>query len=111
KAFRRDTRKLDGIIANLPYIPSDQIHDLEPEVRNGDPLIALDGGAYGLDLVSSLTASAPAVLRKGGVLALELGREQVETVSGILEKDPLWEDVSAYNDLAGRPRVVTARAI
>ncbi len=111
KAFRQDTRIFDGIVANLPYIPSDQIGDLEPEVRDGDPLIALDGGDSGLELVLSLTASAPAVLRKGGFLALELDREQVETVTKILEKDPLWEDVRAFSDLAGQPRIVTARAI
>ena len=99
----------DGIVANLPYIPSGQIHDLEPEVRDGDPLIALDGGYDGLDLVRSLLASAPGVLRGGGVLALELDREQVQTVSRMLEKDPLWEDVRTFSDLAGRPRVVTAR--
>lgn len=109
KAFRQDIGIFDGIVANLPYIPSGQIENLEPEVRDGDPLIALDGGDSGLELVLSLTASAPAVLRKGGFLALELDREQVETVSDILEKNPLWEDVRAFSDLAGRPRVVTAR--
>ncbi|MCK5116032.1 MAG: peptide chain release factor N(5)-glutamine methyltransferase [Candidatus Aegiribacteria sp.] len=111
KAFRQDVRIFDGIVANLPYIPSDQIPDLEPEVRDGDPLIALDGGDSGLELVLSLTASAPAVLRKGGFLALELDREQVKTVSETLEEDPLWEDVRAFSDHTGRPRVVTARAI
>ncbi len=111
EAFRQDVRKFDGIIANLPYIPSHQIHHLEAEVRDGDPLIALDGGASGLELVSSLTTSACSILRKDGVLALELDREQVETVSKMLEKDPLWKDVSTFRDLAGQPRIITARAI
>ena len=111
KALRQDIRILDGIIANLPYIPSGQIGNLEPEVRDGDPLIALDGGASGLELVLSLIASAPAVLRKGGFLALELGREQVETVTKILEINPLLEDVRALSDHTGQPRVVTARTI
>ena len=110
KAFRQDIGMFDGIVANLPYIPSARIGDLEPEVRDGDPLIALDGGDSGLELVLSLAASAPAVLRKNGVLAIELDLEQVETVSKLLEEDPLWEDVRAFSDLAGRPRVVTARA-
>ncbi len=109
KAFERGNRLLDGIIANLPYIPSGQIHDLEPEVRDGDPLIALDGGTDGLDLVSALTASAPAVLRQGGVLALELDMKQVGTVSKILEKDTLWDKVSTFSDHAGRPRVIIAQ--
>ncbi|NOQ22790.1 MAG: peptide chain release factor N(5)-glutamine methyltransferase [Candidatus Aegiribacteria sp.] len=110
EAFRQGAGIIDGIIANLPYIPSAQIHDLEPEVRDGDPLIALDGGADGLELILSLTASAPALLRKGGILALELDREQVETVSETLEKNPLWRDVNVFNDHTCRPRVVTARS-
>ncbi|RKZ10684.1 peptide chain release factor N(5)-glutamine methyltransferase [Candidatus Fermentibacteria bacterium] len=109
EALRQDIGIFDGIVANLPYIPSGLIHDLEPEVRDGDPLIALDGGHDGLELVRSLLVSAPGILRGGGVLALELDREQVETVSKLLEKNPLWEDVRAFNDLAGHPRVVTAR--
>lgn len=109
EALRQDIGVFDGIVANLPYIPSGLIHDLEPEVRDGDPLIALDGGHDGLDLVRSLLVSAPGALRRGGILALELDREQVETVSKLLEKDPLWEDVRTFSDLAGHPRVVTAR--
>ena len=110
EALRRDIRIFDGIVANLPYIPSGLIHDLEPEVRDGDPLIALDGGHDGLDLVRSLLVSAPGALRRGGILALELDREQVGTVSELLEKNPLWEDVRTFSDLAGHPRVVTARS-
>ena len=110
KALMPDIKIFDGIVANLPYIPSGQIPGLEPEVRDGDPLIALDGGHDGLDLVRSLLVSAPGVLRRGGILALELDREQVGTVSQMLEKDPLWEDVRTFSDLAGHPRVVTARS-
>ncbi|MEN8208821.1 MAG: peptide chain release factor N(5)-glutamine methyltransferase [Candidatus Fermentibacteria bacterium] len=109
EAFRQDIGLFDGIIANLPYIPSDLIPDLEPEVRDGDPLIALDGGADGLELVRSLISSAPAFLRKGAVLALELDTEQVETVCELLAKDPQWENERAFSDLTGRPRVVIAR--
>ncbi|MCD4702039.1 MAG: peptide chain release factor N(5)-glutamine methyltransferase [Candidatus Aegiribacteria sp.] len=109
ETFRQGIRIFDGIIANLPYIPSAQIHDLEPEVRDGDPLIALDGGVNGLDLVLSLIDSVPGILKIGGILALELDHEQVETVSKILEKNHLWIDVNAFNDYAGQPRVVTAR--
>jgi release factor glutamine methyltransferase len=111
KAFGRDSRVFDGVIANLPYIPSSQIRDLEPEVRDGDPLVALDGGTDGLELVSELIDTVPGILREGGVLALELDREQVMTVSDILTRDPLWSDVKTLRDLAGRLRVVIARKV
>jgi release factor glutamine methyltransferase len=109
EALRRDIGIFDGIIANLPYIPSGQIGDLEPEVKDGDPMIALDGGTDGLELVLPLIVSAPGVLRKGGILALELDREQVETVSEMLAADPQWEDVGVFSDYAGHPRGVIAR--
>jgi release factor glutamine methyltransferase len=110
KTFKRNSRIFDGVIANLPYIPSSQIHDLEPEVSDGDPLIALDGGTDGLDLVSELIDTVPGILRKGGILALELDQEQVEPVSEILENDPLWKDINTFRDFTGRPRIVIARA-
>ena len=109
RTFKLNSRIFDGVIANLPYIPSKQIHDLEPEVRDGDPLIALDGGTDGLELVSELIDTVPGILKSGGILALELAREQVEPVSDILIKDPLWSDVNTFRDLAGRLRIVIAR--
>ncbi|MCD4776477.1 MAG: peptide chain release factor N(5)-glutamine methyltransferase [Candidatus Aegiribacteria sp.] len=109
KTFGRDSRIFDGVIANLPYIPSSQISDLEPEVRNGDPLIALDGGTDGLELISRLIDTVPGILTKGGILALELDREQVEPISDILRKDPIWMSVKTLHDLTGRMRIIIAR--
>jgi len=109
-AFRLDTHIFDGVIANLPYIPSHQIIGLEPEVSKGDPHIALDGGADGLELVLSLIDSVHGIIRKSGILVLELGEEQVKKVSEILESIPHWKNVRQITDLAGRPRAVTARA-
>lgn len=108
KPFRTGAARFDGVIANLPYIPSLEIDTLEPEVRFGDPRIALDGGSNGLDLVRILLEEVPSLLKKNGVLALELASDQVPTVAERLSKDKNWCCVEYGNDLTGRKRVVLA---
>ncbi len=110
-AFGEKSGIFDGIVANLPYIPSNEICDLEPEVRNGDPMIALDGGADGLELVSLLTAAVPELLKRDGILALELDPGQVSAISDDLENCSFWKDIKTFRDLAGHRRIVTARRI
>lgn len=101
----------DGMVANLPYVPSGEIQGLQPEVSKGDPRIALDGGPDGLRLVERLLDSAGSLLAGGGFLALELGTEQTGPVRDGMAAAGLWEDVSIEDDLTGRPRFVTARRI
>jgi len=110
RAFRQNSGVFDGVIANLPYIPSCQIRNLEPEVREGDPRVALDGGADGLDLVSLLIGSLPGILKRDGVLALELDSMQVGTISELLKNNPRWKEVIPLLDLTGRSRIIIARA-
>jgi release factor glutamine methyltransferase len=98
----------DGIVANLPYIPSHEIAGLQPEVRLGDPAVALDGGADGLDLVRVLLDDAPRVLRDSGVLAMELDPSQVGEVSELLNSCGSFHSVEAHKDLTGRTRFITA---
>jgi len=74
------TGPFDLIVANLPYVPAGALADLPVEVRH-DPALALDGGPDGLRLVGQLLADAPRLLSPAGVLALELGEGQAETVA------------------------------
>lgn len=99
----------DGIVANLPYIPSTDIDGLQPEVRNGDPVLALDGGEDGLELVDRLLSSAPSLLKRNGLLALELDPRQTGQVYRRLTDDRKWTDAAIHDDLSGRPRFATAR--
>lgn len=68
--------KFDVIVANPPYIPTAEIAGLEPEVRDFDPRIALDGGADGLDVTRRILEQAGDWMRPGGLLAMELGSSQ-----------------------------------
>ena len=108
KPFGTGSARFDGVIANLPYIPSLEIDTLEPEVSCGDPRIALDGGIDGLDFVRILLEEVPSLLNKNGVLALELASDQVPGIAERLSNDNSWCCVESVNDLTGRRRVVIA---
>jgi release factor glutamine methyltransferase len=104
----RALEKLDLITANLPYVRAGDIPSLAPEVRS-EPLLALDGGADGLDLVRALVTAAPALLAPGGALVLEIGQGQAEDTAGLCRAAGL-EDVRTRADLGGIDRVVSGRA-
>jgi len=93
------------MVANLPYIPTDELASLPADVRS-EPASALDGGADGLDLVRRLVAGAPALLSPGGVLALEIGAGQAAATSAALAAAG-FADIQARRDLAGIERVVS----
>jgi len=101
--------RFDGIIANLPYIPTGEIGGLDAEVSKGDPRVALDGGPDGLDLIRKLVEEAPKHMSRGGVLALEMDPRQVRPVSMSMKKGSSFISVTVHDDLTGRPRFVTAR--
>lgn len=95
----------DLIVSNPPYIPSEEILTLEPEVRH-EPVIALDGGADGLDFYRRILAEAPKYLKTGGYLAVEIGYDQAEAVTEIADKIGVYGEVSAQKDLGGIVRAL-----
>lgn len=97
----------DLIAANLPYVPTAEIAGLAAEVQ-AEPRQALDGGPDGLDLVRALVGAAPAVLRAGGALVLEIGVGQAEATAALLRAAG-FGDVRARRDLGGIERVVSGR--
>jgi len=96
----------DLITANLPYIPSAEIATLSREVQN-DPLLALDGGADGLDLVRRLSPMAHDHLNPRGRLLLEIGKGQSEEVMTCLAGHN-YRDITALSDYQGIPRFIEA---
>jgi release factor glutamine methyltransferase len=100
---------LDAVVANLPYIPSGEIALLQPEVRDHEPRIALDGGPDGLALISRLVAQTPRVVQGGGWLLLEVGAGQAPAVSALVRATAAFASVETLGDLAGIGRVVAAR--
>ncbi len=98
----------DVIVSNPPYIPSAVIGTLECEVKDHEPLDALDGGEDGLVFYRKIADTAPEYLKRGGKIFLEIGFDQGEAVSGLL-RDAGFQDVRVVKDLAGLDRVVCGR--
>jgi release factor glutamine methyltransferase len=97
----------DLVARNPPYIPSQDIAGLSPEVRR-EPRLALDGGEDGLVVVRRLASDARKVLAPGGTLAMEIGAGQAAGVMEILRGEG-YAGVGARRDLAGIERVVFGR--
>ncbi len=100
-------RSLDLVTANLPYVPSDEIPTLEPEVRDHEPRLALDGGPDGLDPLRRLAPMAARTLGRDGRLIIEIGAGQEQTARAILTNAGLGP-TETHLDLSGIPRVVSA---
>jgi release factor glutamine methyltransferase len=99
---------LDLVVSNPPYIPTNHIATLAPDVRDFEPRQALDGGNDGLDAYRAIAADAPRLLAPGGVLVLELGLGQSDMVAGLLAAAGLSVQLPARPDLAGIPRALSA---
>jgi release factor glutamine methyltransferase len=111
----------DAIVSNPPYVPEGCRDSLPDEVRDYEPPRALFAGVDGLDCIRRITDEAGAYLKPGGWLVLEVDESHSDKVVDLLlvpsplrgegpgEVDTIrWEDVSVFNDLTGRPRVVRA---
>lgn len=101
----RSDSGFDVIVSNPPYIPSADIESLEPEVRDHEPRLALDGMADGLYFYRKLAAECRRYLKPGGCVYLEIGYDQGQAVSRLL-KDNGFREVSVFKDMPGLDRVV-----
>ncbi len=99
----------DLIISNPPYIVRSEIERLEREVKDFEPVLALDGGEDGLGFHRKIVSESPGYLRKGGWLLLEVGQGQADAVSGIAQRGGNFDSVDKVRDLSGIERVVKAR--
>jgi release factor glutamine methyltransferase len=103
--FEKISDSFHVIVANPPYIPTEELETLQGEVRNFDPARALDGGADGLDAYRVIAKQAKAYLEAAGRLAVEIGHTQKEAVGPLFEAAG-FRIVEARKDLAGRDRVL-----
>ncbi len=95
----------DIIVSNPPYIRTADIDTLMPEVKDHDPMLALDGGDDGLIFYRRIIEGAKEHLVKGGDLLLEIGYDQAEDVMKIME-DNRFIEINCIKDFAGNDRVV-----
>ena len=105
--FDTSKDKFHIIVSNPPYIPSEELALLAPEVRR-EPALALDGGQHGLDLIYKIISQAADYLHEHGILLLEAGSEQIMTIITLLENQN-FSNIKIHRDLAGRDRVISAQ--
>lgn len=105
----RPGERFNLILSNPPYIPSDDIDGLQPEICRFEPRLALDGGGDGLACIRTLVREAPAFLAPGGVLLIEMGADQKAAVEAYAAGREAYADIDFIRDYSGHYRVVSLK--
>lgn len=102
--------RVDVIVANAPYVPTDAIATMPPEARDHEPRVALDGGADGLTIARRVTAQAPQWLRDGGHLIIETSTAQAPHLADIMHTHGLNPHITSDDELDGTAVIGTHNA-
>ena len=105
------TERLDGLVSNPPYVPDADRETLQPEVSHWEPAEALFSGPDGLNHIRELITAAPRRLRPGGLLLIECGQGQAETIIDLLARDGRYAPGRIHPDLAGINRIVETETL
>lgn len=108
-ALRPAAPGFDLVVVNPPYVVSAEMARLAPEIHAFEPRLALDGGADGLLHIRLILQTAPAMLRPGGWLLMEIGWDQKAPVAALAEATGQYASMNFVRDLAGHDRVVRLR--
>lgn len=102
------TETFDLIVSNPPYVALAEYADLQPEVRDHDPRMAVTDGSTGLTIIERIIAGAPKYLSSGGHLLIEIGHGQSERVSSLIDPT-IWLSAEFIPDLQTIPRTLHTR--
>lgn len=108
-AFANEFGTLDVIVSNPPYVARDEEAQLQREVREHEPHAALFCGATGTEIYAPLVSQAAELLRSGGLLVLEIGYGALDRVRSLFDESSSWREIRVANDLAGIPRIISAK--
>ena len=103
--FENMSGRFDIIVSNPPYIKSADVLELDTEVKDHEPILALDGGADGLDIYKRIITEAPKHLKEKGRIFFEIGYDEGPEVKKLLE-DAGFTGCKVIKDLSGRDRIV-----
>jgi len=104
-----DVPPADLLLANPPYVTEAEWDRLAPEIRDHEPRQALVAGPEGTEVIDRVVRGAPAYLKPGGTLLVEIGHGQAEAARGVAQAARGLGDVEIYRDYAGHPRILVAR--
>ena len=99
----------DIIVSNPPYVAREDLDGLPEGIKKFEPVHALDGGAGGIEILKTLIFQSRDFLRDGGLFATEIAPDQAEAVTSLMKDTGAFKDLKVTPDLAGHPRVVSAR--
>jgi len=102
-------KRVDLIVSNPPYIAKTMMKDLQPEIRDYEPEIAVYAGEDGLDFYRRIISEAPKYLAKDGCILLEMGYGQAEEIKKLIEQHKAFEHIDIKKDFAGIDRVIKAQ--
>ncbi len=97
-----------GMVSNPPYIPTSLLSQLQPEVKDHEPILALDGGNDGLEAITYLINTSPDYLVSGGIFLVEMMAGQGEEVRQLLEASGCYQAIEILPDLGGIGRFALA---
>ncbi len=106
----RPMKDFDLVVANPPYVAHDVLSDLQPELAH-EPVLALDGGKYGMEEISRIASGLHEVLRPSGWLFMEIGFDQESYVLDLFNSLGLYGQVLVHRDYAGLPRILQAQML
>ncbi len=101
--------RVDIMVSNPPYVPSEEYSELQPEVRDHEPRMALLAGQNGTEVHQRIIDEAPEFLRSEGALIMEMGMGQAEALVQMIRENSTFNKPDVLKDLAGIERVVVAR--
>lgn len=107
EALKDPKEQFDAILTNPPYIPNGLIKALQPEIKDFEPAMALDGGKDGLELIKRIIKDAPGYIKSGGFMLMETGHDQAEKVLELLKAEGSLK-VEYLNDIYGKKRILRA---
>ena len=106
-----ENSRFDLVVSNPPYIPTADIQGLEFEIKEFEPMLALDGGTDGMDSYRSILKNAHNYLVPGGIILLEIGFDQKEIIQSICGQYKEYEFIDFIKDLSGHNRVALIKKI
>ena len=105
--LERNTVNVDIVVSNPPYISEEDMKNLQPEIEK-EPELALAGGKDGLEVYKKLIPQAGSVLKPGGLLALEIGHNQGDSLKKFIDKSEVYNEVDIREDYNGKDRMIFA---
>jgi len=108
KALPDNIPPFNIIVSNPPYVSSEEYKQLQPEISQYEPKIALYGGDSGMDIIMNIIMNAHNYIVSGGVLMLEMAPAQIDPAGSLLKNSNFWKDICYFKDYSGKPRFLEA---